>query len=112
MPITDRVSQLRKGVLELAILAVLSHDEGYASEIIDRLAAYPGLAPSAGTVYPLLARLSKAGFVHTRWGESPNGPPRKYYRLSPTGHASLTEGAATWTELSQAMSELLTKETK
>ncbi|MER5478769.1 PadR family transcriptional regulator [Streptomyces sp. NPDC002734] len=107
MPTSDRARQLRKGVLELAILAVLDREECYAIEIIGRLDAHPALAASPGTVYPLLARLDKAGLVVTRWVEAAGGPPRKYYRLTPEGSASLREGAEAWAEMSQALSEIL-----
>lgn len=108
MPATsDRAVQLRKGVLELAILAVLDRQECYSIEIIHRLDAYPALAATPGTVYPLLARLDKAGLVGTRWVEAAGGPPRKYYRLTGGGRASLSDGAAAWTALSAAMTEIL-----
>lgn len=107
MPRSDRARQLRKGVLELAILAVLDREECYAIEIIERLDAWPALAASPGTVYPLLARLDKAGLVGTRWAESAGGPPRKYYRLTREGRASLSDGAEAWAQMSQAMTEIL-----
>ncbi|MBU4337473.1 MAG: PadR family transcriptional regulator [Actinobacteria bacterium] len=107
MPTSDRAVQLRKGVLELAILAVLDREECYSIEIIERLAAYPALTATPGTVYPLLARLDKAGLVGTRWAEAAGGPPRKYYRLTREGRASLSGGAAAWVELSSAMNDIL-----
>lgn len=103
--------QLRKGVLELAILAVLDSQESYSIEIIERLATYPALTATPGTVYPLLARLSKAGLVRTRWVEASGSPPRKYYRLTPVGRASLAEGTAAWVGLSSAMAGILGKGT-
>lgn len=106
MPGSDRAVQLRKGVLELAILAVLDREECYAIEIIERLGAYPALTATPGTVYPLLARLDKAGLVGTRWAEAAGGPPRKYYRLTREGRASLSDGAAAWRALSSAMTEI------
>lgn len=110
MPTSDRARQLRKGVLELAILAVLDREECYAIEIIDRLAAYPALAATPGTVYPLLARLDKAGAVTTRWAEAAGSPPRKYYRLTQEGRASLADGSAAWASLRSAMTMILGKE--
>lgn len=109
MPSSDRARQLRKGVLELAILAVLAREECYSIEIIDRLGAYPSLTATPGTVYPLLARLDKAGLVTTRWAEAAGGPPRKYYRLTREGRLSLTEGVVAWGALSEAMAEILRK---
>jgi len=103
----DRVAQLRKGVLELAILAILDRGEAYGVQLVDVLAAYPALAATPGTVYPLLSRLDKAGAVHTRWLESPSGPPRKYYRLSAPGRASLHATTESWHDLNRAMDELL-----
>ncbi len=107
MPTSDRIRQLRKGVLELAILAVLNRQECYSIEIITRLDAYPSLSATPGTVYPLLARLDKSGLVATRWVEAPGGPPRKYYRLTRQGRTSLTQGAGAWGALSDAMTEIL-----
>ena len=60
-------SQLRKGVLDLAVLALLADEAKYGSQIVDDLAARPALTITAGTVYPLLARLAKAGLVQTTW---------------------------------------------
>ncbi|WP_245993376.1 PadR family transcriptional regulator [Xylanimonas allomyrinae] len=81
----------------------------YAIEIIESLGAYPALSATPGTVYPLLARLDKAGLVSTRWSESPGGPPRKYYRLTADGDALLADGAAAWSHLSFAMPDILRK---
>lgn len=103
----DRAAQFRRGALELAILALLESRELYGVEIVDELAARNGLEASAGTVYPLLGRLKKAGAVDTTWRESPVGPPRKYYRLSRTGRRELEEMAASWRGLSAAIEALL-----
>lgn len=103
----DRAAQFRKGALELAILALLEHDELYGVEIVDRLGAYPGIEASGGTVYPLLGRLSKSGAVMTTWRESPVGPPRKYYRLSDGGRRELLAMAAAWRDLSSGIETLL-----
>lgn len=103
----SRVSQFRKGALELAILALLRRGELYGVEIVDRLGGLPGLEASAGTVYPLLSRLKKSGVVDTVWRESPVGPPRKYYRLSKSGTRDLAEMATSWRGLSKAIDALL-----
>ncbi|MCL2594563.1 MAG: PadR family transcriptional regulator [Promicromonosporaceae bacterium] len=105
----DKAIQLRKGVLELATLAVLAREECYSIEIIEHLGAHPALAATPGTVYPLLARLDKTGLVTTRWVEAPGGPPRKYYRLTGEGRAMLTGGTMAWAALSEAMTEILEK---
>lgn len=103
----SRLSQFRKGVVELALLALLRDDEAYGGEIVERLAAYPGLAISAGTVYPLLSRLKKTGLIESAWRESPVGPPRKYYRLTSTGRGDLTEMAEAWKGVTAALDALL-----
>lgn len=103
----SRVSQFRKGALELAILALLADGELYGVEMVDRLSARKGLEASAGTVYPLLSRLKKAGVVDTTWKESPVGPPRKYYRLSKAGVRELAEMTESWRDISAAIDALL-----
>lgn len=107
----SRTSQFRKGVVELAILALLNEGELYGAEIVERLAVVQGLAVTSGTVYPLLSRLKKAGLVDSVWRESPVGPPRKYYRLSPAGQRDLAEMARAWRGISAAIDELLLKVT-
>ena len=103
----DRQTQLRKGALELAVLALLSGDERYGAEIVDILASLPGLDAGAGTVYPVLARLNRSKLVETSWRESPYGPPRKYYRLSRAGDAELDHQTAAWRQVVQAMDRVL-----
>jgi len=76
-------------------------------EIVDRLAECPGLEASAGTVYPLLSRLKKAGVVDTTWRESPVGPPRKYYRLSAAGRRELAEMTRSWRDIAHAIDDVL-----
>lgn len=104
---TSRAAQLRKGVLELAILALLDSGESYGGELVATLSERPGLEASAGTVYPLLTRLKSAGLVETTWGESPSGPPRKYYQVTAAGRAELAAGAQAWRQLAHALDTLL-----
>ncbi len=106
-PPTTTTTQLRKGVLELAILTLLAEDESYGAELVDRLSHHPGLAAPAGTVYPLLTRLTRAGALTTRWQESPVGPPRKYYSLTDKGHELRDALTEDWRQLTDAMNALL-----
>lgn len=101
-------TQLRKGVLELAILTLLSREELYGAALVERLSHHPGLAAPAGTVYPLLTRLTRAKALSTRWQESPVGPPRKYYSLTEEGHALRTALAEDWRQVADAVTALLT----
>lgn len=100
-------SQLRKGVVELAVLALLHSGEAYGGEIVDRLGEYPGLAITAGTAYPLLSRLKKAGLITSVWRESAVGAPRKYYRLSPEGDEAFGAMAKAWNDMRDAMDNFL-----
>lgn len=100
-------SQMRKGAVELAVTALLRTRERYAGELLADLAALPGLDVGAGTLYPLLARLAKAGHVSSHWKESPSGPPRKYYTLTHAGHAALEKNIAQWRTITASMTTLL-----
>jgi PadR family transcriptional regulator PadR len=104
-----RMSQFRKGVVELAILALLHRGKAYGGEIVERLGVYPGLAISTGTVYPLLSRLKKSGLIDSSWSESPMGPPRKYYRLTASGRTELTAMTTAWEGVAEAMGALMAK---
>ena len=106
----DHRTQLLKGALELAVLALLRRAPSYGIEIVEGLAALPGLGASTGTIYPLLTRLRQADLVRTVWRESPKGPPRKYYSLSRRGAEALRDQTRSWQELVGAMESLLTEE--
>lgn len=99
--------QLRKGCLELAILAALWGEKLYGLEILRRLESDSDLIVSDGTVYPLLSRLKALGLVRSEWIESEAGHPRKYYELTPAGKHRALEMAGTWTRFSSSMSKLL-----
>lgn len=101
------ISQIRKGVVEIAILGMLSRGEMYGSEIVGELAKKPELAISAGTVYPLLSRLKKSGVIDSVWRESPVGPPRKYYDLTRQGRAELVGMAEAWQGVARGIDDLL-----
>ncbi len=81
--------QLRRGWLELCVLNALAAGERYGYDLVQTLAAMPGLNITEGTIYPLLSRLRMQGLVATRLEESPEGPARKYYTLTPPGRKAL-----------------------
>jgi PadR family transcriptional regulator PadR len=81
----NKITQLRKGILELAILGALSHGRHYGYSLVRTISASAALALTEGTIYPILGRLAKEGLVESEWVESSQGPPRKYYRLTPKG---------------------------
>jgi PadR family transcriptional regulator PadR len=97
--------QLKKGVLELCVLALLSRGDSYADEIASRLAE--GIDMGEGTIYPLMRRLQAEGLVDTYLVESPNGPPRKYYRLTAAGRSSFSMQKSEWTAFSSAVEAIL-----
>jgi len=104
--------QLRKGSLELAILAALWEGKRYGLEILRRLEDDSDLIVSEGTVYPLLSRLKALGLVRSEWVESEAGHPRKYYALTPAGKQRAIEMAQIWARFASSMSKLLGPLTK
>jgi PadR family transcriptional regulator PadR len=77
--------QVKKGWLELAILASLWGQELYGLDILRRLEEGMDLLLAEGTIYPILSRLKAEGLVDTKWVDGDAGHPRKYYRLTPSG---------------------------
>ena len=91
-------AQMRKGILEYCILAILSREDSYAPKIIAELKQAEMIVVE-GTLYPILTRQKNAGLLTYRWEESPQGPPRKYYTLTETGREYLTTLDEAWDEL-------------
>ena len=95
--------QMRKGILELCILSIISDEgEAYPSDIINRLQESE-LIVAQGTMYPLLARLKGAGLLNYTWKESDAGPPRQYYALTEIGNEFLAGLMDTWGQLVEAV---------
>jgi PadR family transcriptional regulator PadR len=80
-----RVTQLRKGILELAVMGSLYSEHHYGYSLVRVLMGDGSLSLKEGTVYPILTRLNKEGLVRSEWVESDQGPPRKYYSLTANG---------------------------
>lgn len=102
-------SQMRKGLLEYCILAIISRDEAYASDILDQLKVAQ-LVVVEGTVYPLLTRMKNEGLLTYRWQESTGGPPRKYYTLTENGQQLLAQLDAEWQSICQAINLITTSD--
>ena len=100
-------TQLRKGLLELCIVNLLSKGEMYGYDLVKRLTQVQGVVITEGTVYPLLSRLRKAGLVDARLEESPAGPARKYYALTEEGRRAMTLMRAYWQDLTEGVAALL-----
>ncbi len=101
--------ELKRGSLELIVLHLLAPGEAYGYEIVSKLTAETNgvLEVTDGTLYPVLYRLERAGFVDVRWETPQRGVPRKYYRLTDAGRAELASLTHEWTAFAKAMTKLL-----
>jgi PadR family transcriptional regulator, regulatory protein PadR len=97
--------QLKKGVLEMCVLALLSGGDNYAYDIASRMAEAVGMGE--GTIYPLMRRMQNEGLVSTYLQESESGPPRKYYRLTKSGALALKNQIAEWLAFESAVRKIL-----
>jgi len=103
---TRIAANLRKGLLESCVLALLSGEQSYGVDLAARLKD-AGLIASEGTLYPLLSRLRTARFVQTRWEESPKGPARRYYTLTDAGRRQLEIFQSLWPQLRDNVDQIL-----
>lgn len=106
MDIENAKAQMRKGVLELCILAIASEQEVYPGDIIARLKDHD-LIVVEGTLYPLLTRLKNDGLLDYSWRESNAGPPRKYFKITDTGRGFLADLTMSWEQLVQSVHQTL-----
>jgi PadR family transcriptional regulator PadR len=100
-------AQLRKGCLEMAILASLWQGRLYGLEILRSLADNSQLEVAEGTLYPILSRLKAEGLLHSEWVEAEAGHPRKYYWLTAPGRRRAREMAGAWSEFSAKLAALV-----
>ena len=100
-------TQLRKGVVELAVLASIARGETYGYKIVEELRALRGLEFTESTIYPVLTRLAGEGLLAIRAEGSPSGPTRRYYRLTDEGTRRLRGMAAEWTHVAGSLEGLL-----
>jgi len=101
--------ELRRGSLELIVLHLLDAGEAYGYEIVTKLTRETAgaLEVTDGTLYPVLYRLERAGFVDVRWDTPERGVPRKYYRLTDDGRRELATLRQDWFAFADAMARLL-----
>ena len=104
---TPWVTQLRKGLAELSVLAALEHEEAYGYQIVERLSTTVGLEITESTIYPLLARLARDRCLVTRTAASPHGPARRYYRLSEVGRRRLAGMINQWQIMQHSVNQLV-----
>ncbi len=99
-------TQLRKGVLEFAILSALANRRLYGYELVRTLGAIDSLVISEGTIYPILNRLRRERYVDSTIEESSEGPARKYYQLTASGRAQLERMTDHWNSLQAGITTL------
>ncbi|MBL4937395.1 PadR family transcriptional regulator [Clostridium sp. YIM B02515] len=102
-------TQLKKGILELCVLAVLDKKDCYGYELVSEISK--NIEISDGTIYPILRRLNQEGYFTTYLQESQEGPPRKYYKLTEIGKATKEEILMEWNDLVEGVNNIV-KETK
>lgn len=105
MKVNNIKSQMRKGFLEYCILMILNKKTAYSSDIIAQLKQVKMIVVE-GTMYPLLTRLKNSQLLDYQWEESTQGPPRKYYEITPKGKEFLKELDIAWGELQQVVEKL------
>jgi len=98
-------SQLKKGVLDMCVLALLTMKNNYAYNLVAELADHLGV--SEGTIYPLMRRLQTEGHVSSYLVDVPGSPPRRYYKPTPEGKQELARMCAEWCEFSTAVNDIL-----
>jgi PadR family transcriptional regulator PadR len=105
--VETRSTQLLKGTLDMCLLAIIAQRPCYGYEMVQRLAQQGLALVSEGSIYPLLGRLQQRGYLEGSLVSSTDGPPRKYYRLTPKGAGQLAEWQAEWESFAQAVSQIL-----
>lgn len=102
-------TELRRGLVELCVLAVLRDGEAYGYQIVEQLRQHANLEFTESTVYPVLARLHRDKFLSKRSVRSDSGPPRRYFSLTAKGRGRLDEMVRQWDEVSQRVGQLIEK---
>ena len=100
-------SQMLKGLLDGSLLALIAKGETYGYEITEKLKEHDFAVVSEGSIYPVLMRLQKNGFVTSVLRKSPTGPKRKYYSITVEGKEELERFKQHWSKLSSGVSSLL-----
>lgn len=97
--------QFKKGVLDLCVLALLNKQDRYGYELIQKISVQ--IEVSEGSVYPLLRRLRKEGYLSTYLKESTEGPSRKYYQLTDEGRTHLRNLYNEWKQFTAGVEEII-----
>jgi PadR family transcriptional regulator len=101
-------TQLRKGLAELCVLAAVRRlGEAYGYQLVQFLTEHDGLELTESTVYPLLARLAREGYLSVTTAPSPAGPPRRYYQITISGKRSLETMLAHWNAVGTSIQKII-----
>jgi PadR family transcriptional regulator PadR len=106
------LTELRRGVVEYCVMALLEERERYGLELVRTLTSLDGLVTSEGTVYPLLNRLRDAGWVTTTWRLEGEGRPRKYYALTANGASALEQFREDWSRFRTVVDRVINSVTE
>lgn len=101
------LTQLRKGLVQFAVLLLLRNREAYGYQILEELSQSEALQVTESTLYPVLARLARDGALAVRVEPSAKGPPRRYYRLTTVGRRQLSDMQTQWVAMSESLQSLL-----
>ncbi|MFI9645311.1 PadR family transcriptional regulator [Streptomyces sp. NPDC052040] len=107
MPVGEPSSGWLRGVLPLALAAVLARGDQHGYALVQQLAAHDFGTIRGGALYPVLGRMEAEGLVEAHWEPGEGGPGRKVYRLTDAGRARLAEETAGWQRFSVSMDRLL-----
>lgn len=99
-------TQMRKGLLELLVLSVIARSPAHGYAIATQLRDFDLFPVGEGTLYPLLARLTKRAVVEAAWDTSGSGPARKVYQITPLGRTELKSMRDFWSQLDRAVDGL------
>jgi PadR family transcriptional regulator PadR len=100
-------SQFKKGILELCVLGLILRRDAYGYELVEEISSKVDVAE--GTIYPLLRRLTHEGYCLTYLQESPSGPPRKYYKITPAGLEFFHRMLADWRAFNKNVNAILSR---
>jgi PadR family transcriptional regulator PadR len=104
---TEWMAQVRKGLLEYSILAIINRKPVYGYELMSILDGHEALTTTEGTIYPLLRRLEKNGLIQSFWKETaPGTPPRRYYELAENGVQTLAMMNMEWLKIVQSIEKI------
>ena len=106
MNLNNWQTQLRKGLLDIVVLNLLRHGQCHGYEMVQTLKQNQGLIIREGNIYPILARLQTDGLVTSYSEASPDGPPRKYFKLTKLGKKVLEDMNQHWDQINEGIKHI------